>query len=321
MSDPLITGLHHITAVCGDPQTNLDFYVGVLGLRLVKKTVNFDDPATYHLYYGDGAGTPGTILTFFPWEGQPPGRDGTGQVSAVSFATDEAGLEWWTSRLAQRKIAFRGPMKRFDETFIVFEDPDGLPLEIVAGPETPAVQNWDKSPVPAQYSLHGFHSVTLTEAGYELTHALLTTQMGFSQVANEGSRFRYKAPGGRAASFIDVVCQPGGRHGLPGNGTVHHIAFRVDNDDAQRFWREKLSKLGYNVSPIMDRSYFHSIYYREPGGILFEIATDNPGFATDEPAESLGMALKLPNQYESLRSKIERHLRPLVAPREYARPE
>src|SRR6266540_2013669 len=199
MTDPLIGGLHHVTAICGNPQTNLDFYVGVLGLRLVKKTVNFDDPSTYHLYYGDGVGSPGTILTFFPWIGVPSGRDGTGQVSAISFATDEPGLAWWEKRLKQRGVEVRGPMKRFNETYLVFADPDGLPLEIVVGASTAAVKTWDKSPVPPQFALQGFHSVTLAEAGYERTHALLTAQMGFTLISEESARFRYRAPGERGA--------------------------------------------------------------------------------------------------------------------------
>ena len=310
-TEPLINGLHHVTAVCGDPQANVAFYSGVLGLRLVKKTVNFDDPGTYHLYYGDGVGSAGTIMTFFPWVGTPPGRDGTGQVAAVSFAVSETSLPWWEARLKEHKVEVRGPMKRFDESYLQFADPDGLPLEIVTTPRAPVYKTWDKSPVPPEYVLQGFHSVTLAEAGYELTHALLTAQMGFVALRDESARFRYQAPGKSASSYIDVLCQPGARHGLPGNGTVHHIAFSVSDDSAQGFWHEKLRRLGYNVSPIMDRTYFHSIYYREPGGILFELATDNPGFAQDEPVESLGTALKLPRQFEAHREQIESSLPPL----------
>jgi len=308
---PLINGLHHVTAVCGDPRANVAFYSGMLGLRLVKKTVNFDDPGTYHLYYGDGVGSPGTIMTFFPWVGTPSGREGTGQVSAVSFATSDAGLPWWEGRLREHAIEVRGPMRRFDETYLQFADPDGLSLEIVTTPLAPRYAAWSKSPVPPQFALQGFHAVTLAEAGYELTHALLTAQMGFTALRDESARFRYQAPGKGAASFVDVLCQPGARHGLPGNGTVHHVAFSVSDDAAQAHWRDKLRRLGYNVSPVMDRTYFHSIYYREPGGILFEIATDRPGFAVDEPVESLGGSLMLPRQYEPLRREIESSLPPL----------
>ncbi len=311
-SDQLINGLHHVTAVCGDPSANIAFYSGVLGLRLVKKTVNFDDPGTYHLYYGDGVGSPGSIITFFPWIGSPSGRDGTGLVSTVSFATTEAGLDWWEARLKEHEIEVRGPMRRFSETYLTFADPDGLALEIVTTPVEPTYTPWDRSSVPSQFALQGLHSVTLAEAGYELTHALLTAQMGFLPLRDESARFRYQAPGKRASSFVDVLCQPGARHGLPGNGTVHHVAFSVSNEAAQAHWREKLRGLGYNVSPILDRAYFHSIYFREPGGILFEIATDMPGFAVDEAIDSLGSSLMLPRQYEPRRREIEARLPSLV---------
>jgi glyoxalase family protein len=311
MTTQSILGLHHVTALCGDPQRNFAFYTDVLGLRLVKKTVNFDDPTTYHLYYSDGAGTPGSVMTFFPWRDMPRGRDGTGQVSATAFAVAEAALPYWESRLKEKGVEFRGPMERFGEVQIAFEDPDGLPLEIVVADQSKAFQPWSKSPVPADRQLQGFHSVTLSEAGYELTQVLLMQQMGWTLVKQSGSRFRYQAPGAGPASVVDVLCQPGARHGLSGSGTVHHVAFRVENDDSQRTWRKTLVEKGYNVSPVMDRSYFHSIYYREPGGVLFEIATNPPGFATDEPIETLGSSLRLPPQYESRRKEIERVLPPL----------
>ena len=300
-----IDGIHHVTAICGDPQRNHDFYAGVLGMRLVKKTVNFDDPGSYHLYYGDGAGTPGSILTFFPWPDMPNGRDGTGQVGMVAFATSEAGLEYWEARLKAKGVELRGPLQRFDEVFIEFADPDGMRLEIVVADQADAFQPWARSPVPPEMQLRGFHGVTLLESGYELTQALLVHQMGWTLQKDYGGRFRYQAPGAGAAATIDIVCQPGGRHGLPGTGTVHHLAFRVADDAVQLAWRERLVKVGYNLSPVMDRNYFHSIYYREPGGILFEIATNPPGFAVDEAAETLGAGLMLPAQYERMRARIE----------------
>lgn len=305
MSNPPIHGLHHVTAICGDPRQNYHFYTDVLGLRLVKKTVNFDDPSSYHLYYGDESGTPGSIMTFFSWQGMPNGRDGTGQVGAMAFAVTEPAFAYWQTRLKEKKIEVRGPMQRFEEVYIEFSDPDGLKLEIVLADQAAAFQPWTRSPVPVDLQLRGFHSVTLSESGYERTQALLTHQMGWTLLKEGAGRFRYQAPTQEPAALIDVVCQPGGRHGLPGTGTVHHIAFRVDDDAAQVAWRKTLVELGYNLSPVMDRSYFHSIYYREPGGILFEIATNPPGFAVDEPLDSLGSALKLPAQYERMRKEIE----------------
>ncbi len=312
MSPPPISGLHHVTAICGDPQINYSFYTGVLGLRFVKKTVNFDDPGTYHLYYADGAGTPGSVLTFFPWPGQPSGRDGTGLVGATAFATSAVGFAYWQARLAEKGIEFRGPMERFDEQYIAFADPDGMKLEIVVADQAAAFQPWAGSPVPSEFQLRGFHSVTLGEQSAELTQAVLTHQMGWKLLKESGGRSRYQAPGGGPASIVDILCEPGARHGLPGNGTVHHVAFRVADDAAQVEWQKTLAGFGHNVSPVRDRSYFHSIYYREPGGILFEIATNPPGFTVDEPLETLGTALKLPAQFEHARAQIEKVL-PLLA--------
>jgi catechol 2,3-dioxygenase-like lactoylglutathione lyase family enzyme len=306
-----INGLHHVTAICGDPKRNYAFYTGILGLRLVKKTVNFDDPGTYHLYYADGAGTPGSVLTFFPWPDMPRGRDGTGLVSATAFAASEAELPRWQDRLEEHGVKFRGPMQRFDEAYIEFEDPDGMRLEIVGADQAKAFQPWIGSPVPAEMQLRGFHSVTLVEAGYELTQALLTKHMGWTPLRQSGERFRYQAADGGPAALVDVICLPSAQRGRSGTGTVHHVAFRVDDDDAQLAWRQKLVGLGYNLSPVMDRNYFHSIYYREPGDILFEIATTPPGFAVDEPAETMGSALMLPAQFEPIRNQIEAHLPPL----------
>lgn len=311
MSTKTITGVHHVTAISGNAQRNHDFYTGLLGLRLVKKTVNFDDPGTYHLYYGDGAGSPGSILTFFPWDNMPSGREGTGLVSATAFAASEAGLAYWQKRLAENKVEVRGPMERFGEVYVEFEDPDGMKIEIVIGDQSSAFKPWKDSPVPAEMQFQGFHSVTLSESGYERTHALLTHQMGWKLLKEASGRFRYQAPGGGPASLVDITCQPGGRHGLQGSGTVHHVAFRVQDDAAQIEWRKKLVDLGYDLSPVKDRTYFHSIYYREAGGILFEIATDTPGFAFDEPSEMMGSGLMLPRQYESMRSQIEKFLPPL----------
>ncbi len=308
-----IPGLHHVTAICGDAQRNHEFYTRTMGLRLVKKTVNFDDPGTYHLYYADGAGTPGSVLTFFPWPNMPKGRSGPGQISAAAFATSEAGLVYWQRRLKESGVPVRGPMQRFDEVYVEFDDPDGMKLELVVADQASAFTPWSQSPVPPAMQLRGFHSVTLAEDGYERTHALLTREMGWTFSGQSGERFRYRAPGNGPAAIVDVLCLPGAKVGVAGMGTVHHVAFRVPDDNAQETWRQSLAENGHNISPMRDRTYFHSIYFREPGGILFEIATDTPGFAHDEPAETMGERLMLPDQFEPMRRRLE-GLLPVLKP-------
>jgi glyoxalase family protein len=307
-----ITGIHHITAIAGDPQRNLDFYTGVLGMRLVKLTVNFDDPGTYHFYFGDRSGAPGSILTFFPWAGVPRGTVGTGQVAATSFAVPADSLDHWRHRLAPHGVAHAGA--RFGEEVLRFSDPDGLPLEIIATTSTDRARAWTGGTVESRHAISGFHSATLAEEGYEETAILLHDVMGLQLVGDEGNRFRYQMPSGERAAIVDVICTPDGKPGVLGAGTVHHIAWRTPSDETQLEWRKRLVRDGYNVSPVMDRSYFHSIYYREPGGILFEIATDPPGFAIDEDADHLGEALRLPPQYEQQRPLIERVLPRLTLP-------
>jgi glyoxalase family protein len=306
-TDPL-TGIHHITAIAGDPQRNLDFYTQVLGLRMVKLTVNFDDPGTYHLYFGDEDGTPGSLLTFFPWPRAPRGDVGTGQVSAASFAVAPNSLEYWAGRLAEHGALPREEV-RFGERLIRCADPDGLPLEFVGTRAEARGRPWSAGPVPAVHAVCGFHSATLSQDGSEPTARLLQ-MMGFRQVGTEGARFRYSASGARGA-IIDVLSAPDGRQGTLGAGTVHHIAFRTSGDEPQLAWRHELSRRGLNVTPVFDRTYFHSIYFREPGGVLFEIATDPPGFAVDEPRDQLGEHLMLPKQLEPRREELERSLPPL----------
>jgi glyoxalase family protein len=309
-----ILGIHHITAIAGDPQTNLDFYAGLLGLRLVKLTVNFDDPGTYHLYYGDGVGHPGTILTFFPWPSAPKGRHGTGLVTETAFAIAEDAAEYWTARLAERGVAFTGPVDRFGEKVISFSDPDGMKVELVATRLATADRIWEAGPVPAPFAVRGFHSATLREADHRTTAGLLTDTMGFRLAAQDGDRFRYAAESGGPAAIVDVVRAPGERFGRVLVGTVHHIAWRTPDDRQQGEWLSELTRRGYGVSPVMDRKYFHSIYFREPGNILFEIATDSPGFAVDEPAAELGSRLVLPAWLEPERAKLEAVLPPLRLP-------
>jgi glyoxalase family protein len=295
----LISGIHHVTAIASDPQANIDFYTGFLGLRLVKKTVNFDDPGSYHFYYGDYNGTPGTIMTFFPWPGARRGRRGNGQVTVTSFAIPRNSIGVWVEKLSKADIEFDGPMKRFGEEVLVFTDPDGLQLELVGSTDDEG------------HAIRSFHSATISEEGYESTARLLTDTMGFRHAGEEGNRFRFVVGDGGPSKIVDVLCSPDAARGLVSAGTVHHIAWRTPDAEQQLRWRGILVGLGYNVSPVMDRNYFESIYYREPGGVLFEIATDPPGFTTDEPIHALGVGLKLPPQYESMRARIEAALPPV----------
>lgn len=309
-----ILGIHHITAIASDPQTNLDFYAGVLGLRLVKLTVNFDDPGTYHLYYGDGAGHPGTILTFFPWPGAPKGRQGTGLVTETSFAVPVGALDFWTSRLSQSGIALSGPFERFGEQVISLSDPDGMRLELIATKAAASDRAYGEGPVPIEFAIRGFHSATLAQADHRDTAALLTTTMGFRPVAQDGNRYRYAVGSGGPSGLVDIVELSAEQPGRVLAGTVHHIAWRTADDAQQHDWRSELTRLRYGVSPVMDRKYFHSIYFREPGGILFEIATDPPGFAVDEAPEDLGSRLVLPAWLEPDRGRLEKILPPLRLP-------
>jgi catechol 2,3-dioxygenase-like lactoylglutathione lyase family enzyme len=302
--DKRLLGIHHITAIAGEPQENMDFYAGVLGLRLVKLTVNFDDPGTYHLYYGDGIGHPGTIMTFFPWPKAPKGRKGTGQVTATAFAVPKGTIAYWAERLDEHRIAHGEPVDRFGEQVLSCTDPDGLAIELIAAANLGAERAYIEGPVPVNYAIHGFHGATLTEAGYQRTASLLTDTMGFRLIQQEGTRFRYALEAGDPGTLADVVCAPEERSGRVAVGTVHHIAWRTADDEQQDSWQKHLARAGYDVTPIIDRKYFHSIYYPEPGGILFEVATDPPGFATDETPEELGSKLQLPPWLEPSREEL-----------------
>jgi glyoxalase family protein len=308
-------GIHHVTAIAEDPQENVDFYAGVLGLRLVKKTVNFDDPGSYHLYYGDAAGNPGTIMTFFSWPGAMRGRIGTGQVSVTSFAVPEHSLGYWVERLLQHGVRFEQPQRRFDETVLAFSDPDGLAVELVTQTGREGGEVWERSPVPSEYAIQGISGVTLSERSGEVTVDLLTNLLGFEKIEEEDGRARYLTMGS-GGSFADVLEQPDGPVGRTAVGTVHHVAWRAPDDRTQEDWREELTAHGFHVTPILDRNYFHSIYFREPGGVLFEIATDPPGFAVDENPEHLGENLKLPPWLEKDRERIEEVLLPIHLPQE-----
>lgn len=308
--DNIITGLHHVTAIASDAQKNVDFYAGILGLRMVKKTINFDAPDVYHLYYGDEVGNPGTIMTFFPIQGLVKGRKGKGQLTVTSFSIPENALDYWMKRLEKFNIPYDKPQERFDgESFIYFEDNDGLGVELVAN-KTDNRSGFTYGQIPLEYAVKGFYGVSLSEEGYERTAGLLTEKMDHKLIAEKGNRFRFSASG-KAGDFVDVICEPDGLRGLGGSGTVHHLAFATANDQTQQEVRERILQQGLNVTPMLDRQYFHSIYFREPGGVLFEVATSDIGFTYDEPKEHLGEALKLPPWEESNREEIEQGLKPI----------
>lgn len=314
----LIPGIHHVTALAGDPQQNVDFYVGLLGLRMVKRTVNFDDPETYHLYYGDEAGSPGSIMTFFPWPNAPRGRIGRGQATATAFSVRRQSLGFWLDRLTRRGVATNGLERRFSDEVISFSDSDGLALELVAPSEPDPRPPWRAGPVPAEHAVRGIHGVTLSVANIEPTVSLLTETLGFRAAGEAGNRFRFATGNSKLGSIVDLLRTPETPKGVESVGTVHHIAWRASSDAEQEWWRSRVADEGYDVTPIVDRRYFRSIYFREPGGVLFEIATDAPGFAVDESLDQLGARLLLPPWLEPRRAVLERSLPPISLPRSAA---
>ncbi len=305
-------GLHHVTAIATQPQRNVDFYAEILGLRLVKQTVNFDAPDVYHLYYGDEVGRPGTLLTFFPWGGVAQGRRGTGQATATSFSIPEASLGYWKQRLELRGVVVKEAVTRLDEDALSFEDPDGLLIELIAhvGPRP----GESTGAVPTEHAVRGLHSVTFSEDGGDVTAELLTGTLGFRLVDESPDRLRFDVGEGGPGARVDVVASPGGPRGIVAGGTVHHVAWRAPDRDTQAGWREEVVEAGLDVTPIIDRQYFESIYFREPGGVLLEIATDGPGFLTDEPLLELGRRLRLPPWLEPDREQIEANLPNLELP-------
>lgn len=314
-----ILGLHHVTAIAGSPQTNVDFYTGVLGLRLIKKTVNFDDPSTYHLYYGDGVGRPGTIMTFFPWPGVRQGTLGSGQTSSTAFAVPEHSLDFWRQHLEGSLVRAR-EIERFGVPGLALTDPDGLRLELLSSAaEDDGRTPWGGSSVPVKHAIRGFDSVTLLHADSAATERLLVGAMGFRKVAEDGPRTRYESGAGGSGTFVDLLRDPGAAPGGVAGGSVHHIAFRAADDDAQVEWQRHLFGAGHPTTEVKDRMYFHSIYFREPGGVLFELATDNPGFATDESVDELGTGLRLPPWLEGDRDRIEAAL-PAIEMPEHSQP-
>ncbi len=306
-----VLGIHHVTAIASDPQRNLDFYAGLLGLRLVKRTVNFDDPETYHLYYGDEVGTPGSIMTFFPWPAARPGRHGTGQVAVTAFAVLPRSLAFWVERLVRHGIRYEGPTHQV----ISFKDHDGLMLEIIGHPGAEARPAWGAARgIPREHAIHGFHGVTIWADKGEATERVLVDTLGFRPVHEDGSTRRFAVGDGGPGTIVDVRSVGGFVRGAGGAGTVHHVAWRVPEDGAQLQMRGRVTQAGLDPTPVIDRSYFHSVYFREPGGVLFELATDSPGFAIDEPVAELGQRLMLPRQYEAHRPQIEAILPPIHLP-------
>jgi predicted esterase/catechol 2,3-dioxygenase-like lactoylglutathione lyase family enzyme len=315
-----ILGIHHVTAIAGDPQRNLDFYAGILGLRFVKRTVNFDDPQTYHFYYGDEVGTPGTIMTFFPWPGARRGRQGTGQVAVTSFSIVPTALGFWIERLLRYGARYDGPTKRAAsstdvEQVLAFRDPDGLMLEIVAHPGADTRPGWSGAPgVSREHSIRGFHAVTLWEESGDGTERLLVDTLGFRPVREADGTRRYTTADSEPGTLVDVRVVGGFPSAVSGAGTVHHVAWSVADDAAEVAVRQRVLDAGLQPTPVIDRNYFHSVYFREPGGVLFELATKPPGFTVDEPVEELGQHLMLPPQFESYRAQIEAALPPIHLP-------
>ena len=308
-----LLGIHHVTSITGDVQKCVDFYVNVLGLRFVKKSINQDMPDTYHIYFGDYVGSPGTAMTFFGWSDWPKRKAGSGQVTTVSFSVPAGSLDFWTSRLSKVGVSAK-PVSRFGTQAIVLSDPDGIELEIVAQSSTQPSVAWPASPVDREHAIRGFHSVTTTVAERSPTIDLLVKTMGFRKTDQDRHRTRFETGEGGPHSILDVVESPEGSEGEESIGSVHHVAWRAADPAHQSEWRDVLLKAGRNVTPVIDRYYFKSIYFREPGGVLFEIATDGPGFTVDETIEALGSTLSLPPWFQVRRERLDVTLPPIVVP-------
>ncbi|HUH27265.1 ring-cleaving dioxygenase [Gelidibacter sp.] len=303
-----ILGLHHITAIAGDAQRNYDFYTKSLGLRLVKKTVNFDDPQTYHFYFGDEVGTPGTILTFFPWTNVRQGKNGAGMATEIGYSVPKGSLDFWKTRFKNLKIQHEDLSERFGEKHLTFQDPDGLWLNLIEAKHHDDRKGYETDDIKADVAIKGFHTVTLTLNNITATAAILTEVFGYKQVEKEGNVTRYQTDAVENAAMVDLLEMPQAQRGLNAGGTNHHVAFRVKNEEILMAFREKIVARGLHITEKINRDYFFSLYFREPGGVLFEIATDNPGFAADETVENLGSSLQLPDQYKTMRDRIEKAL-------------
>ena len=302
-----ILGLHHITAIADNAKRNLDFYTQVLGVRLVKKTVNFDDPGTYHFYFGNEEGTPGTILTFFPWEGIGKGTNGSGLATHIGYSVPKGSLEFWKNRFQQFNVNFEEG-EIFGEQLISFQDPDGLQIQFIESATPDNRKVWTTDDIKDENALKGFHNITLTLKKADPTIKVLTDIFGYDLQKQEGERYRFATDAIDTANLVDIIENDKIAAGRNAAGTNHHVAFRVKDDNVLMEFREKVMSAGLSITPKIDRDYFYSLYFREPGGILFEIATDNPGFTVDEPLNELGQSLKLPKQYEAMRTQIEEAL-------------
>jgi glyoxalase family protein len=303
-----ILGLHHITAIADNAQRNYNFYTKVLGLRLVKKTVNFDDPGTYHFYYGDETGAAGTILTFFPWEGIGQGKIGSGMATNIGYSVPEGSLDFWADRFTQFNVKHENVDQRFSEQYLSFQDPDGLKFDLIVSPTADNRKGWETKEVTAEVATRGFRSITLTVRNVAPTAKILTDLLGYKLLQQEGNRYRFITDAIDNAAVVDIIETPNLAPGKGAAGTNHHVAFRVKDDNILMEFREKIASKGLSITPKIDRDYFFSLYFREPGGVLFELATDNPGFTRDEPLAELGTSLKLPKQYEESRKEIEQAL-------------
>lgn len=303
-----ILGIHHITAIAGNPQRNYDFYTKTLGIRFVKKTVNFDDPGTYHFYYGNENGAPGTILTFFPWANVRKGLNGIGMATEIGYSVPEASIDFWKKRFEERAVEHSKEVERFGELVLPFRDPDGLELKLIVPSQTDNRIAWETAEISKENATKGFHSITLRVRNIAPTASILTDVFGYQLLKQEGSHFRFTTDAIEGASIVDVIEDPVGKPGINAGGTNHHVAFRVKDDKVLMKFREKVLAHGLNITEKIDRNYFFSLYFREPGGVLFEIASDNPGFTVDEELSQLGTHLKLPAQYETFRSAIETSL-------------
>jgi len=301
-------GLHHITAIAANAQRNLDFYTRVMGVRLVKKTVNFDDPGTYHFYYGDQRGTPGTILTFFPWEGIGQGQAGTGMVTEIGYSVPGGSLDFWMDWLERHGVCHEGKKEKFGEPFLAFSDPDGLRLKLVVAGGADARSAWETEHLKKEVAVKGFQGVTMSLREAAPTVRVLTELLGYRMIDHQGGEYRFSTDAVDNPSVVDIIEAPNTRRGVVAAGTNHHVAFRVKDEQILMDYRQRIERFGLTVTPKIDRDYFFSLYFREPGGILFEIATDNPGFTKDESLDELGTHLKLPRQYEPSRKEIERVL-------------
>ena len=303
-----VSGIHHITAIAGNARRNHAFYTNVLGLRFIKKTVNFDDPHTYHFYFGDEAGTPGTILTFFPWEGINKGRQGTGMATEIAYSVPPDSLAFWMERLKEFSVKVSASGTRFGEHYLGFEDPDGLPLTLIVPTTGDNRRPWETEGVGAQVATRGFHSITLTLKSVARTAMVLTDILDYKLAGQEGNRYRYVTDAVTNAAIVDLIEAPAVESSYNARGTIHHVAFRVRDEKVLMEFREKVVDHGLPITDKIDRNYFFSLYFREPGGVLFELATDNPGFTVDEPLAELGSHLKLPPQHERNRAAIEKVL-------------